>query len=64
MLKRLARSDAATRLASVLIGLYIRLVYGTSRWTMTGFEHFDAAAKGGKGFARSSVGSRWRACWS
>ncbi len=49
MLKRLARSDAATRLASVLIGLYIRLVHATSRWTMVGLEHFDAAAGDGKG---------------
>ena len=49
MLKRLLKSPIVLRAVSALIGLYIRLVYGTSRWTMTGFEHFDAAAKGGKG---------------
>lgn len=49
MLKRLARSAFAMRLASAAIGLYIRLVYATSRWTVTGREHVAAAETGGKG---------------
>jgi lysophospholipid acyltransferase (LPLAT)-like uncharacterized protein len=49
MLKRLARSAFAMRLASAAIGLYIRLVYATSRWTMIGREHIEAAQDGGKG---------------
>ncbi|MCK5746733.1 MAG: lysophospholipid acyltransferase family protein [Oricola sp.] len=49
MLKRLLRSPLAMSAAAALIGLYIRLVYGTSRWTLSGLEHFDTASAGGKG---------------
>lgn len=49
MLKRLLRSPFAMRAAAALIGLYIRLVDATSRWTLSGLEHYDAAAAGGKG---------------
>ena len=48
MLKRLARSPLAMRVASALIGAYIRLVHATSRWTLLGREHVDAAAAEGK----------------
>jgi len=49
MLKRLARSSIILALASFAIGSYIRLVYGTTRWTLRGLEHFQTAADGGKG---------------
>lgn len=49
MFKRLAKSAAAARIAAFLIGAYIRLVHGTSRWTLTGFENFEEAADEGKG---------------
>lgn len=49
MLKRLMKSPLAMRAASALIGFYIRLVYGTSRWTLSGLEHFDSAIAEGKG---------------
>lgn len=49
MFKRIARSHFAMRLASLCIGAYIRLVQATSRWTVEGFEHFDEAARQGKG---------------
>ncbi len=49
MLKRIAKSAFAARLASVAIGAYIRLVHATSRWTFSGREHFEAAAAEGKG---------------
>ena len=48
MLKRFAKSALAARIASFLIGAYIRLVHGTSRWSFVGREHFEeAAARGG-----------------
>ncbi|WP_425409712.1 lysophospholipid acyltransferase family protein [Hyphococcus sp.] len=37
------------RIAAFLIGAYIRLVYGTSRWRMNGVDHFETAAAEGKG---------------
>lgn len=46
MLKRLLKSAFVLRLASVLIGAYIRLVYATSRWTVIGRDHVDAAPGG------------------
>ncbi|GJL92076.1 lysophospholipid acyltransferase family protein [Hyphococcus sp.] len=46
MLKRLLKSAFVLRLASLLIGAYIRLVYATSRWTVIGREHVDAAGGG------------------
>ena len=49
MLKRIVKSAFAMHVAAALIGLYIRLVYATSRWTLSGFEHFDAAAAQNKG---------------
>ena len=49
MLKRLLKSAAVLRLASVLIGAYIRLVYVTSRWRVIGREHVDSAAAAGRG---------------
>lgn len=49
MLKRLLKSPFALRAASAMIGLYIRLVQATSRWTLVGLEHFDAAAAEEKG---------------
>lgn len=49
MLKRFARSGAAMRLASSMIGGYIRLVHATSRWTVIGREHVSAAEEAGKG---------------
>lgn len=49
MLKRLAKSSIVLALASFAIGSYIRLVYRTTRWTLLGREHFQAAADGGKG---------------
>jgi len=39
MLKRLARSDAGTRVLSWFIQLYIRLIWVTNRWTVEGLEH-------------------------
>lgn len=47
--KRFAKSALAGRLASWLIGVYIRLVYATTRWTFVGREHFEAAAAKGHG---------------
>jgi hypothetical protein len=41
-LKRWLRSDAATRLLVLLIALYVRLVYATSRWTTFGAATPDA----------------------
>ncbi|NOX94873.1 MAG: lysophospholipid acyltransferase family protein [Alphaproteobacteria bacterium] len=49
MLKRLAKSAIVARLASWLIGVYIRLVHKTSRWEVKGLEHFEKAASEGKG---------------
>ncbi|WP_165793709.1 lysophospholipid acyltransferase family protein [Hyphococcus luteus] len=49
MLKRFLKSRFAMRAAAALIGLYIRLVHATSRWTLVGLEHFDAAAAEGNG---------------
>ena len=49
MLKRFAKSRFAASLAATLIGAYIRLVIGTTRWTLVDREHFDEAARGGKG---------------
>lgn len=49
MIKRLAKSAFVMRLAAFLIGFYIRLVHATSRWTMSGFENFENAAKEGDG---------------
>jgi len=49
MLKRLTKSAIVMRIAAALIGAYIRLVHATSRWTVTGFEHFEAAGEEGKG---------------
>lgn len=44
MLKRLWKSEIAGRIASALIGGYIRLVHATSRWEFIGKKDFDAAA--------------------
>lgn len=49
MFKRFTKSAAAMRIAAIMIGAYIRLVHATSRWTLTGFENFEDAAKEGKG---------------
>ncbi len=49
MLKRFVKSAFAARLASGLIGGYIRLVHATSRWTFLGREEFEAALGEGKG---------------
>ncbi len=49
MLKRFLKSRFAMRAAAALIGFYIRFVHASSRWTMVGLEHFDAAAAEGKG---------------
>ncbi|MFQ5562886.1 MAG: glycosyltransferase N-terminal domain-containing protein [Parvularculaceae bacterium] len=49
MLKRIMKSAFAARLASWLIGIYIRLVHATSRWTFVGREHFETAEVKGKG---------------
>ncbi len=44
MFKRFAKSALAGHIASTLIGIYIRLVFSTSRWQYLGREHFDQAA--------------------
>lgn len=44
MLKRFWKSEIAGKIASALIGGYIRLVYATSRWDFVGKDYFDAAA--------------------
>ncbi|WP_428410189.1 lysophospholipid acyltransferase family protein [Hyphococcus sp.] len=49
MLKRLFRSRPAMQAAAWLIGAYIGLVYATSRWTLEGYDHVEAALKDGKG---------------
>ncbi|MAW81817.1 MAG: hypothetical protein CMI63_16400 [Parvularcula sp.] len=49
MLKRLFRSRPAMQAAAWLIGTYIGLVYATSRWTLQGYDHVEAALKDGKG---------------
>ncbi len=49
MLKKFAKSAFAARLAALLIGAYIRLVNGTTRWTLIDREYFDEAAAEGKG---------------
>jgi lysophospholipid acyltransferase (LPLAT)-like uncharacterized protein len=49
MFKNILRSAFAMRLAASLIGAYIRLVYATSRWTVIGREHMDAAEAAGHG---------------
>lgn len=49
MLKRLSQSAVSMRIASLAIGAYIRLVHGTSRWTLSGREHFDQAHQNGQG---------------
>ena len=49
MFKRLLKSRFAMHAAAGLIGAYIGLVYSTSRWTVEGREHVDAALKDGKG---------------
>ncbi|WDI30241.1 lysophospholipid acyltransferase family protein [Hyphococcus flavus] len=49
MLKRLAKSAFAQHAASFLIGLYIRLVYFSSRWELEGLEHYEAAEQHDKG---------------
>lgn len=49
MSKNILKSEFAARIAAFGIGSYIRLVYGTSRWTIIGREHFDAAAAENKG---------------
>lgn len=49
MFKRFVRSAPVMRLASWMIGLYIRLVDATSRWTIIGREHVTAAETAGKG---------------
>ena len=46
MLKKFLKSAFVLHAASALIGAYIRLVYATSRWTVIGREHVDAAQGG------------------
>ncbi|MGF1544061.1 MAG: lysophospholipid acyltransferase family protein [Parvularculaceae bacterium] len=46
--KRLARSETAGRVASRAIGLYIRFVAATSRWTIEGRGHVDALDAAGR----------------
>jgi lysophospholipid acyltransferase (LPLAT)-like uncharacterized protein len=48
MLKRLARSAFAQALAARLLAAYLALVFRTSRWTLLGVPHAEAAvARGG-----------------
>ncbi len=49
MFKRFTKSAFAMRLAACMIAAYIRLVQATSRWTLAGFENFEAAAGEGRG---------------
>ncbi|WP_411818924.1 lysophospholipid acyltransferase family protein [Hyphococcus formosus] len=49
MLKRLAKSPFILLMASYAIGAYIRLVYGTTRWTLMGREYFESAVAQNKG---------------
>lgn len=43
MFHKLAKLDAVGKLAGVLIDLYIRLTYHTSRWRFDGVDRFEAA---------------------
>ena len=49
MLKRLAKSAFFGRIASILIGAYIQLVYATSKWTIIGVDQAERAAERGNG---------------
>ncbi len=49
MLKRLAKSAFVARIASFLIGAYIHFVHTTSKWTIIGLDHVEAAAERGQG---------------
>ena len=49
MLKRIVKSSFAGRIASLLIGAYIRLVSSTSRWTYVNVDRFHEAANEGHG---------------
>ena len=49
MLKRFWKSEIAGKVASALIGGYIRLVHTTSRWDFVGKDNFDAAAAKNRG---------------
>ncbi len=49
MFKRFAKSAFAARLATSVIGAYIRLVNGTTRWTLVDREYFDKVEQEGKG---------------
>lgn len=49
MLKRVLKSAAAARIASVGIGAYIRLTTATTRWRIVNREFFDEAEAKGNG---------------
>jgi len=49
MFKRFAKSAFAARLATSVIGAYIRLVNATTRWTLVDREYFDKVGQEGKG---------------
>ncbi len=49
MFKRFAKSAFAARLATSVIGAYIRLVNATARWKIVDRDYFDDADQAGKG---------------
>jgi hypothetical protein len=61
MLRRLIRHPAAQAALARLLGLYLSVVYRTTRWTLVGEEHIRAALlrPEGGGRARAAIAAFW-----
>jgi lysophospholipid acyltransferase (LPLAT)-like uncharacterized protein len=59
MLRRLIRRPAAQAALARLLGLYLSVVYRTTRWTLLGEEHLRAALRPEAGAARPVVAAFW-----
>ncbi|MBK1661548.1 lysophospholipid acyltransferase family protein [Paracraurococcus ruber] len=59
MFRRLIRSGAVQGALARLLGLYLALVYRSTRWTLLGEAHLHAAFAGPAGAPRPVIGAFW-----
>ena len=59
MLRRLIRHPAAQAALARLLGLYLLVVYRTTRWTLLGEEHIRAALRPEAGRAQAAIAAFW-----
>ena len=59
MLRRLIRRPAAQAALARLLGLYLLVVYRTTRWTLLGEEHIRAALRPEAGRAHAAIAAFW-----